>query len=259
MSRHSAPSTRARNPLTPLPRSTRTISPLSTAIPTPRPNKDFVLREDIQQAFDEALLVRYKTNMLPFMKGTYYRPLESRRIAAVLGVVLDVVVGGQFTSTEIVVLQRTIHPRWNQKIFCGAQNMVLRASQLKTIAIKYFSKDEYGGQDVGQSKEENNPWHSQDGNSTPIPSIRGPQTMEQERQEDDNRSVSSSGQTRRHRGSAASKKPQCPQDHAATAVAAKFKVIQTMAHANHGEANAQFALGDIFKEAKGFVKTVEHP
>ncbi|KAF9900244.1 hypothetical protein EC991_007697 [Linnemannia zychae] len=71
--------------------------------------KCFILWEDIQQAFESALFVRdSKAKMLPFVKGMDYRPLEPRRIAAVPGVVLDVVVGGESTALEVSSLQKTI-------------------------------------------------------------------------------------------------------------------------------------------------------
>lgn len=39
----------------------------------PDTNKDFIFWEDIQQAFDQALFVRNKTKMLPFVRGKDYR------------------------------------------------------------------------------------------------------------------------------------------------------------------------------------------
>ncbi|KAG9062202.1 hypothetical protein KI688_006534 [Linnemannia hyalina] len=59
----------------------------------PDTNRDFILWEDIQQAFSEALSVRNRTKVLPFAKGKDLRALEPRQITAVPDVVLDVVVG----------------------------------------------------------------------------------------------------------------------------------------------------------------------
>lgn len=39
----------------------------------PDTNKDFILWEEIQQVFDEALFVRNQTKMLPFVRGKDYR------------------------------------------------------------------------------------------------------------------------------------------------------------------------------------------
>ncbi|KAH7036132.1 hypothetical protein BKA57DRAFT_496917 [Linnemannia elongata] len=67
----------------------------------PDTNRDFILWEDIQQAFEEALFVRHKAKMLPFVKGTDLRPVEPRRIAAVPDSVLDVVVGGDIATPKV--------------------------------------------------------------------------------------------------------------------------------------------------------------
>ncbi|KAF9147289.1 hypothetical protein BG015_011106 [Linnemannia schmuckeri] len=61
----------------------------------PETHIDFILWDEIKQAFEEALFVRNKTKMLPYLKGSDYRPIEPKRIAAIPNVVLDVVVGGE--------------------------------------------------------------------------------------------------------------------------------------------------------------------
>ncbi|KAF9900239.1 hypothetical protein EC991_007692 [Linnemannia zychae] len=78
----------------------------------PDTHKDFILWDDIQQAFEEAQFVRHKTKMLPYLKGSDYRPLEPRRIAAVPGVVLDVVVGGDLEAlTKVASPQQQLFPK----------------------------------------------------------------------------------------------------------------------------------------------------
>ncbi|KAF9134813.1 hypothetical protein BGW39_005723 [Mortierella sp. 14UC] len=77
----------------------------------PNTHKDFILWDDIQQAFEEAQFVRHKTRMLPYLKGPDYRPLEPRRIAAVPGIVLDVVVGGDLEAlTKVASPQQQFFP-----------------------------------------------------------------------------------------------------------------------------------------------------
>ncbi|KAK3820643.1 MAG: hypothetical protein J3R72DRAFT_479876 [Linnemannia gamsii] len=71
----------------------------------PENHKDFILWVDIQQAFDEALLVTHKTKMLAFLKGPDDQTLEPRRIAAVSGIVLDVVVGGELPVLDVKIAQ----------------------------------------------------------------------------------------------------------------------------------------------------------
>ncbi|KAF9900240.1 hypothetical protein EC991_007693 [Linnemannia zychae] len=64
----------------------------------PNTQEEFILWDDIQQVFEDALFVRQRTKMVPFVKGSDYRPLEPRRIVAVPGVVLDVIVGGDLEA-----------------------------------------------------------------------------------------------------------------------------------------------------------------
>ncbi|KAG0274208.1 hypothetical protein BGZ95_010010, partial [Linnemannia exigua] len=230
----------------------------------PETHKDFILWEDIQQAFDEALLVRHKTKMLPFVKGPDYRPLEPRRIAAVLGVVLDVIVGGQLSSAEIAVLQRTIqgmspdspvlgpadtrrNPEYGLERQLLENYSYIGSPVQQPQVIEYFSKDEYSGQEDSQQMDVNMP---QSFGSPPVSPTRAPQSTEQDRQGDDS-SVSSSPRMRNRRGSALGKRPQNPQDHAATTAAAKTEVMKTMARASQGEADAQFSLGDMLRDGKG--------
>ncbi|KAK5829574.1 hypothetical protein F5H01DRAFT_408933 [Linnemannia elongata] len=58
----------------------------------PKTQKDFILWEQIQLAFSNALFVRNNTNMIPFMRGEDLEFLEPYRIEAAPDIVLDVVV-----------------------------------------------------------------------------------------------------------------------------------------------------------------------
>ncbi|KAF8929328.1 hypothetical protein BGZ47_001108 [Haplosporangium gracile] len=64
----------------------------------PETQKEFILWEDILQAFDNAVQVRHKTKVVPFLKGSNYITLLPRRIAAVPNTVLDVVVNTSSTN-----------------------------------------------------------------------------------------------------------------------------------------------------------------
>ncbi|KAG0372069.1 hypothetical protein BGX24_000785 [Mortierella sp. AD032] len=222
----------------------------------PETHRAFILWEDIQQAFDEALLVRHKTKMLPFIKGPDYRP-----IAAVLGVVLDVIVGGKSPSAEFVVLQRTIQAmsldspvlgpmdtRRSPEYGLERQSMenysFIGTPVQQSQVIEYFSKDEYTGHEYDQPTDVNKP---QSLSSSPISPTRAPQSTKQDQQGDIS-SVNSSPRIHNRRGSALSKQPQNPQDQAATTAASKTEVMKTMARASQGEADAQFALGDKLKD-----------
>ncbi|KAF9129433.1 hypothetical protein BGW39_004157 [Mortierella sp. 14UC] len=58
----------------------------------------FVLWDDIQQVFDDALYICDRTRVVPFLKGSDFKTLEPHRIAAVPDVVLDVIVDGQLDN-----------------------------------------------------------------------------------------------------------------------------------------------------------------
>ncbi|KAF9150612.1 hypothetical protein BG015_007544 [Linnemannia schmuckeri] len=58
----------------------------------PATDKEVVLWDDVMLAFNDALHVRHKARILPFLKGPDFRVLEPRRIAAVPDTVLDVII-----------------------------------------------------------------------------------------------------------------------------------------------------------------------
>ncbi|KAF9546992.1 hypothetical protein EC957_008996 [Mortierella hygrophila] len=59
----------------------------------------FVLWKDIRVAFRNALHIRYKARVLPFMKGADFNTLQLFRIAVIPGEVLDIVVGNLQDTT----------------------------------------------------------------------------------------------------------------------------------------------------------------
>ncbi|KAG0269597.1 hypothetical protein BGZ95_002012, partial [Linnemannia exigua] len=63
--------------------------------------KEVVLWDDVIQAFNDALHIRHKAKVVPFLKGADFRVLEPRRIAAIPGAVLDVMVEGKPTQEVI--------------------------------------------------------------------------------------------------------------------------------------------------------------
>ncbi|KAF9332726.1 hypothetical protein BGZ91_011583 [Linnemannia elongata] len=58
----------------------------------PATDKEVILWDDVILAFNDALHVRHKARILPFLKGADFRVLEPRRIAAIPDVVLDVII-----------------------------------------------------------------------------------------------------------------------------------------------------------------------
>ncbi|KAG0371630.1 hypothetical protein BGX24_001407, partial [Mortierella sp. AD032] len=67
----------------------------------PTIEKPFILWEDILQAFQDVVQVRYEARILPFMKGPDFRTLEPRRIAAIPDTVLDIVVSDPLGTTDM--------------------------------------------------------------------------------------------------------------------------------------------------------------
>ncbi|KAF9297805.1 hypothetical protein BGZ88_008963 [Linnemannia elongata] len=68
----------------------------------PKTQKRVVLWDDILQAFEDAVLVRHKSRVIPFLKGDDLRILEPRRLEAIPNIVLDVVVVDPSTDTKAV-------------------------------------------------------------------------------------------------------------------------------------------------------------
>ncbi|KAF9080274.1 hypothetical protein BGX23_002376 [Mortierella sp. AD031] len=62
--------------------------------------KSIVLWDDVLQVFKDALYVRHGTRILSFIKGTDFKNLEPLRFAAIPDAILNIVVDGQFTSTD---------------------------------------------------------------------------------------------------------------------------------------------------------------
>ncbi|KAF9082000.1 hypothetical protein BGX23_000203 [Mortierella sp. AD031] len=60
-----------------------------------------VLWDDIKQAFDDALHIRYLSRVIPFLRGEDFSLLKPYRFVATPDVVLDVVVSGQMAQAEV--------------------------------------------------------------------------------------------------------------------------------------------------------------
>ncbi|KAG0281036.1 hypothetical protein BGZ95_007236 [Linnemannia exigua] len=66
----------------------------------PVTQKEFILWDDILQAFEDGVHVRNKAKIVPFLKGPDFRVLEPRRIAPAPNTVLDVIVREQLTDSR---------------------------------------------------------------------------------------------------------------------------------------------------------------
>ncbi|KAF9147285.1 hypothetical protein BG015_011102 [Linnemannia schmuckeri] len=199
----------------------------------PNTNKDVILWEDIQQAFDDALCVRHKTKVLSFVKGEDLSALEPRRVAAMPDVVLDVVVGGGLPTTSATVtadmtasLQRAVEelslntPRQNPtgsapyKPPCGNNPETMRNES-------HFDEPEK------------------------MPPLRGAQANERCTQDNNHRGAIDTPPS--EATSTTTKQLDDPQDNITTT---DMSLIQTMVNANHGDANAMVTLGDRYKDGR---------
>ncbi|KAF9141962.1 hypothetical protein BGX30_003717 [Mortierella sp. GBA39] len=73
----------------------------------PSNGKKIILWEDILQAFKDASHPRHGTKILPFLKDSNFKCLDPLRFNAVPNDIIDIVVDGQFTSTDPPPVQST--------------------------------------------------------------------------------------------------------------------------------------------------------
>ncbi|KAG0065732.1 hypothetical protein BGZ89_007989 [Linnemannia elongata] len=195
----------------------------------PDTNKDFILWEEIQQVFDEALFVRNKTKMLPFVRGKDYRVLEPRRIAAAPDEVLDVVVSDQPIAATDTAAADTI-----ASLQLTVQELLLKAPSQTSIESTIYTPS------CG-----NRPKHTQVDNhidnleNTPLP--RGPQASENHSQDDSNSNATDTQPS--DASNNATKQKNDLQDEVA---ARNMTLMQTMINASQGDVQAQVALGDRY-------------
>ncbi|KAG0052883.1 hypothetical protein BGZ89_003060 [Linnemannia elongata] len=200
----------------------------------PDTQKDFVLWEHIQQVFDEALFVRNKTKMLPFVRGEDHRVLEPRRIAAVPDVVLDVVVSDKLnpiTSTDtatadtiaslqVALQELLLNTRLQTVIESATRNSPCGTEPKATQNKRYIDKPKSTHLPRRIHASEG---HSQDNNGNVINSQLSEATNNAKKRLND------------------------PQEYDA---AANVGLMQTVIDANHGDIQAQVALGDLYKAGR---------
>ncbi|KAF9541638.1 hypothetical protein EC957_002879 [Mortierella hygrophila] len=199
----------------------------------PETNKDFILWEDIQQAFDEALFVRNKTKMLPFVRGNDHRVLEPRRIVATSDVVLDVVVADKpiaATDTATANVSASLQRAFQELLINMPRQTIIESS------THNLSCD-----DEPEATQDNNHIDSQE-NTSPL---RGPQALEYHSQDNNNGNTIDTQHS--EATSNAAKRLDDPQDETA---AKDMTLMQTMIHANQGDVHAQVALGDRYKDGR---------
>ncbi|KAF9901214.1 hypothetical protein EC991_006413 [Linnemannia zychae] len=195
------------------------------------PRKVFILWEDIQQAFEGALFVRdSKAKMLPFIKGKDFTPLVPRRIVAVRGMVLDVVVGGELPAVDISMLQKTV-----QDLSITEPPQQTRSSTPRNPAYGLIEEA------------------MQNYNHIELPAAshstsQVPQAISSRDQHDGGRGNNASIKNQPASGTTSSQRRDGPQD---CGTATSMGLMQTMISASQGDINAQVALGDRYRKGDG--------
>ncbi|KAG0277046.1 hypothetical protein BGZ96_003033 [Linnemannia gamsii] len=202
--------------------------------------KPFLLWDDVSQAFDDALHVRHKAKVLPFLKGEDYRMqvytlLEPRRIVAVPEAVLDVVVEDPLTNKEDTfstrdAQQELLPPSYDE----GNNNMAVvgGGSHNTTTSASITSATFSAQRDL----------------------VYGLQNITMENYTQTNRAATvSAAATGAHSGE---KSKQHVANHPSRAsqelssAAGTGDITHTMVSAFHGDAGAQVALGDMYKDGR---------
>ncbi|KAG0195682.1 hypothetical protein BGX33_002806 [Mortierella sp. NVP41] len=186
--------------------------------------KEFILWDDILQAFEGALQVRHKARILPFLKDADFKILEPRRIAAIPNAVLDVVVGDQLPTTKVVSLEKTL------------QEVSLQASRKESVATR--RNPVYG--EIERAME--NLTHID--NPATAPTHRAPQTLPDGQSTDCNKHPEP-----QYSGNKAESR--APQSYPATE---SRDITQTIISASLGDKDAQVALGDMYRDGRGVEK-----
>ncbi|KAF9900241.1 hypothetical protein EC991_007694 [Linnemannia zychae] len=167
--------------------------------------------------------------MVPFLKGPDYQILEPRRIAAVPGVVLDVVVGGELTAVEVSSLQRT------------AQGLsITNPPQQSSSSIQ--RNPVYGLEEEAMQN-----YNHMEPPATLQSSSRPSQAIPARDQHGSGIRISASTKSQPNRGTTITRKHDAPQD---LGTATSMSLMQVMISASQGNADAQLALGNRYREGR---------
>ncbi|KAG9061804.1 hypothetical protein KI688_006955 [Linnemannia hyalina] len=231
----------------------------------PDTQKDVVLWDDILQAFENAVQVRHKIKVVPFLKGKDLRILEPRRIAAVPNIVLDVVVNTPMTESVGVASsqarQLELQPVPLQdgsaiKVEVATSTPSATSTSIAvTAASTPIATSSSNAASTATSFVRRNPVYSlvkaAMGNYTHIdrplafPSARGPHAVQ-----DDKPPTIKDPVVPPHSVNSSNSQLQGPQS-VITNAPMERDVVQMSISASHGDKDAQVALGDMYKDGKG--------
>ncbi|OAQ26368.1 HCP-like protein [Linnemannia elongata AG-77] len=231
----------------------------------PDTQKEFIFWDDIVQAFDNAVQVRHKTRVVPFLRGTDHRILEPRRIAALPDVVLDVVVDNPVTdnvraaSPQVQQLALQLAPLQNgdeatsQDDFSASSaastpitttvastpNATSSSSPPSTTTCTVRRNPVYG---LVETAMEN---YTHIERPLAFPSARGPHTVL-----DDQTPAVMDLPVLSHPHSNNEAQQRAPQ-RSNTIIPMEKDVVRMSISASHGDRDAQVALGDMYRDGEG--------
>ncbi|KAK3815786.1 MAG: hypothetical protein JOS17DRAFT_820855 [Linnemannia elongata] len=242
--------------------------------PDPETQKPVVLWDDIHQAFDNAVQIRDRARVVPFLKGADLRNLEPRRIAAVPNTVLDVVVSSPSVETKVTwSLPGSIQENEDEKkpVKDVVASQSTPATSRSTVrgnpgyGLENTAMDNYSHIDrppppqrvTTNSSARCNPvwglentamdYYSHIDNPAFAPPLRGPQALL------DNltltvRDLPALAHSSNGRGLSS----RAPQSESATTNALKERdLVQLSIGASQGNTSAQVALGDVYSDGEG--------
>ncbi|OAQ23710.1 HCP-like protein [Linnemannia elongata AG-77] len=236
----------------------------------PETQKPVVLWDDILQAFDNAVQIRDKARVVPFLKGLDLRTLEPHRIAAVPNTVLDVVVSNPSVETKVASsLQEKEEEAKPVRDVVGSQSTP--ASSKSTVrrspvyGLENTALDNYNHIDrlpssqcatIGSCARRNPVWglentamdnYSHIDNPAFAPPPRGPQALL-----DNQTPTIKDLPMPPHLSNGRELSSRTPQSEGAATNASKdMDLAQLGIRASQGDKDAQVALGDMYKDGEG--------
>ncbi|KAF9129959.1 hypothetical protein BGW39_003615 [Mortierella sp. 14UC] len=205
----------------------------------PSSGKDIILWEDILAAFktNDVIHVRSGTIVLPFLKDSDFKNLDPLRIAAVPGVTLDIVVGGQLGEKKpsMASLQEALPDAAQENNFASSVSNSNNA--ITTTGAAAVRRNPAGGVFEAAMDAYRDNEYSAFG-----PKLRGPQEIL------DSPSLSpTSDTTPISQTSFSSSQTPAPQEFA---FFSNKSFAETMEHARLGNKVAQFVIGESYSNAK---------
>ncbi|KAF9900300.1 hypothetical protein EC991_007642 [Linnemannia zychae] len=209
--------------------------------------RDILLWDDILAVFKNALYVRSGTVALPFLKGNDFKNLDPLRIAAVSGVTLDIVVRSQMGEKELSIagLQEAL-PDTPQENNSANSSSTLNIATITTNATVRRRNP------VGGLVEEAMDAYRNNENPAFGPKLRGPQAIIETPSLTPPPSLQSSSNTS---SPSPDKSPTLQTPKRPDPMLSYFKGAnaEILAKAMLGHKDAQFAVGNLYKDGQGSI------